>query len=77
MKLPGTYFAYALGMALFGQDERRIHILLAVSNALTIVLLFFLGVASWRRCRDCGSRGFRRRVGESRCSGTGGDATIS
>jgi hypothetical protein len=42
MKLPGTYFAYALGMALFGQDERGIHILLTVGNALTIVLLFFL-----------------------------------
>src|SRR5215469_6685376 len=40
MKLPGTYFAYALGMAVFGQTLAGIHATLIVANSLTIVLMF-------------------------------------
>ena len=43
MKLPGTYAAYALIMALFGQTIRGIHLGLIVANAITIVLVYFLG----------------------------------
>ena len=43
MKLPGTYFAYAAGMALFGQTSSGIHLLLLVANAVTIVFVFLLG----------------------------------
>lgn len=43
MKLPGTYFAYSAIMAFFGQNTAGIHIGLLLVNALTIVLLFFLG----------------------------------
>lgn len=42
MKLPGTYFAYALGMALFGQTIAGIHATLIVANSLTIVFVFLL-----------------------------------
>src|SRR5262249_8603408 len=37
MKLPGTYFACALGMAAFGQTAAGIHATLIVVNSLTIV----------------------------------------
>jgi 4-amino-4-deoxy-L-arabinose transferase-like glycosyltransferase len=43
MKLPGTYFAYAAGMAVFGQTIRGIHLTLIVANSLTIILMFLLG----------------------------------
>lgn len=43
MKLPGTYFACALGMAVFGQTTAGIHATLIVVNSLTIILLFLLG----------------------------------
>jgi Dolichyl-phosphate-mannose-protein mannosyltransferase len=43
MKLPGTYFAYAAGMALFGQTEQGIHLLLALANAATGLFVFLLG----------------------------------
>jgi len=43
MKLPGTYFAYALGMAVFGQTTTGIHLTLLVANSLTIVFVFLLG----------------------------------
>lgn len=43
MKLPGTYAAYALIMAVFGQTIRGIHLGLLVVNAATIVLVFLLG----------------------------------
>jgi len=43
MKLPGTYFAYALGMAVFGQTPAGIHLLLLVINFSTIVFVFLLG----------------------------------
>ena len=42
MKLPGTYFADALGMALFGQTVAGIHLTLIVANSLTIIFVFLL-----------------------------------
>jgi hypothetical protein len=42
MKLPGTYFAYALGMAAFGQTIAGVHETLIVVNSLTIILVFLL-----------------------------------
>src|SRR3954468_7077141 len=43
MKLPGTYAAYALIMAVFGQTIRGIHLGLLVVNSITTVLLYLLG----------------------------------
>ena len=43
MKLPGTYAAYAVIMAVFGQTIRGIHLGLIVVNGITIVLIYFLG----------------------------------
>jgi hypothetical protein len=43
MKLPGTYGSYALVLALFGQTPAAVHWGLLVVNALTIVLVYFLG----------------------------------
>ncbi len=43
MKLPGTYVAYALLMAVFGQTTEGIHAGLLVINAAAIVLMFLLG----------------------------------
>src|SRR5215469_3830840 len=43
MKLPGTYFVYALGMAVFGQTAAGVHATLMVVNSLTIILVFLLG----------------------------------
>lgn len=43
MKFPGTYYAYALIMALFGQTARGIHLGLLVVDAATTYLLFRLG----------------------------------
>jgi hypothetical protein len=43
MKLPGTYYAYALGMAVFGQTTAGIHLTLLVVNSLTSVFVFLLG----------------------------------
>jgi hypothetical protein len=43
MKLPGTYFAYALGMAMFGQTVAGIHLTLIAVNSLTIIFVFLLG----------------------------------
>src|SRR6476659_4760931 len=45
MKLPGTYAAYALIMAVFGQSSSAIHVGLALVNALSIVLVFLTGRA--------------------------------
>src|SRR5471030_370430 len=42
MKLPGTYYAYAAGMAIFGQTISGIHMTLLAVNALTIVFVFLL-----------------------------------
>jgi hypothetical protein len=43
MKLPGTYFAYAAGMALFGQTIAGVHLTLLAVNSVTCVLVFLLG----------------------------------
>jgi len=43
MKLPGTYYAYAAGMAVFGQTAAGIHLTLLVVNSLTCVFIFLLG----------------------------------
>lgn len=42
MKLPGTYAAYAAGMALFGQTPAGIHLLLLVAGSLNILFVFLL-----------------------------------
>jgi hypothetical protein len=43
MKLPGTYAAYAVIMAVFGQSPSGIRLGLALVNAASIVLVFQLG----------------------------------
>ncbi|HOX57712.1 MAG TPA: glycosyltransferase family 39 protein [Candidatus Paceibacterota bacterium] len=43
MKLPGTYAAYAVIMAIFGQSPSGIRLGLALVNAVSIVLVFRLG----------------------------------
>ena len=43
MKLPGTYVAYAMSMAVFGKTSIGVHIGLALVNAATIWLMFLLG----------------------------------
>ncbi|MFZ3264588.1 MAG: glycosyltransferase family 39 protein [Terriglobales bacterium] len=42
MKLPGTYAAYALIMAVLGQTAAGIHLGVLLINASTIVLMFFM-----------------------------------
>ena len=42
MKLPGTYLAYALIMAFFGQTPAGIHLGLLLVSSATTVLIFFL-----------------------------------
>ena len=42
MKMPGIYAAYALMLSVFGQTAWGIHLGLAIINATTIVLVFFL-----------------------------------
>jgi len=42
MKLPGTYAAYALIMAVFGESPAGIHTGLLLVNAATVILLFLL-----------------------------------
>jgi hypothetical protein len=43
MKLPGTYFMYALNMALFGQTIAGVHLGLMVMNCATLLILYKLG----------------------------------
>lgn len=43
MKLPGTYAAHAVIMAVFGQTIVGIHLGLLLVNAATILLVFFIG----------------------------------
>ena len=43
MKLPGTYAAHAVIMAIFGQTIAGIHFGLLLVNAVTILLVYFLG----------------------------------
>src|SRR5262245_51210807 len=42
MKFPGTYFAYSLILALFGQTPWGIHVGLLLANAATTLMLYFL-----------------------------------
>src|SRR5260221_9096938 len=42
MKLPGTYAAYAMILAVFGQSASAIHIGLAIVNAISIGLMFLV-----------------------------------
>jgi len=42
MKLPGTYAAYALVMAVFGESPAGIHAGLLLTNVATVILLFLL-----------------------------------
>src|ERR1700738_1528105 len=42
MKLPGTYVAYAVLMAVFSQTPSGIHVGVLVMNAVTTSLMFFL-----------------------------------
>lgn len=43
MKFPGTYYAYSLILALFGETARGIHIGLLVVDAATTFVIFLLG----------------------------------
>src|SRR5262245_8585762 len=43
MKFPGTYGAYAMIMAIFGQTSAGIHLGFLLVNVATITLIFFLG----------------------------------
>ena len=43
MKFPGTYYAYALILAVFGQTPWGIHVGLLLVNAATILLVFAMG----------------------------------
>src|SRR5436190_13865883 len=43
MKFPGTYAAYAVIMAIFGQTIVGIHIGLLLINAATMLVIFFIG----------------------------------
>ncbi len=43
MKFPGTYYAYAVIMAIFGRTTTGIHVGLLCVNAATILLVFALG----------------------------------
>ena len=49
MKLPGTYAAYALILALFGQTHTAVHWGLLLVNAATIVLVYLLGARLFGR----------------------------
>lgn len=44
MKLPGTYAAYALILAVFGQTPSGIHLGLLLVNSLTVLLVFLLAL---------------------------------
>src|ERR687888_510434 len=43
LKFPGTYAAYAAIMSIFGQTTTGVHVGLLLVNAVTIILIFFLG----------------------------------
>ena len=43
MKFPGTYYAYSLFLAVFGQTPSGIHTGLLLMNLATAVVLFFVG----------------------------------
>ena len=43
MKLPGTMAAYALIMSIFGQSTTGIHLGVALTNLITVALVYFIG----------------------------------
>src|SRR5215471_17799200 len=43
MKLPGTYVAYAIIMAVFGQTPAGIHLGVMLVNVASIILMFLIG----------------------------------
>src|SRR5438270_12098174 len=43
VKFPGTYYAYSVILALFGQTAWGVHVGLLLVNAATVVVLFLLG----------------------------------
>ncbi|MEJ0090629.1 MAG: glycosyltransferase family 39 protein [Limisphaerales bacterium] len=43
MKFPGTYFSYALLMAVFGQTAEGIHLGIILVTSLSITFMFFIG----------------------------------
>src|SRR5215471_12871931 len=43
MKLPGTYAAYAIIMAVFGQTPAGIHLGVMLVNVASIILMFLIG----------------------------------
>ena len=43
MKLPGTYFMYALLMSLFGENTTGVHLGLMAANCITILLVYKIG----------------------------------
>lgn len=43
MKFPGTYFAYALLMAVFGQSSAGVHLGILLVTSLTAILVFLIG----------------------------------
>ena len=43
MKFPGTYYAYSVILAIFGQTPRGVHLGLLAINVATIVIVLFLG----------------------------------
>jgi hypothetical protein len=53
MKLPGTYAAYAIIMAGFGQTSRGIHLGLILVNFATSGLIYFLGRSLCGRIAGC------------------------
>ena len=50
MKLPGTYAAYAVMLALFGQSAGGVHLGLMLVNGITILLVFLLGRRLFDSC---------------------------
>src|SRR4051794_21625289 len=44
MKLPGTYAAYALILALFGQTPSGVHLGVLLINSVTVFLVFLLAL---------------------------------
>jgi hypothetical protein len=69
MKLPGADYAYAAGMAVFGQTPAGIHLTLIVASSLTIMFVFLLGKKLFGL--NVGLRGLCRHVGQPLSSGNG------
>jgi hypothetical protein len=57
MKFPGTYYAYAMIMALLGETARAIHLGLSVVNAGTALVVFAIAPKRQRGSRGTIGRG--------------------